>query len=102
MHHRPLADTPVQSAHPRMTWKRIIRIEPNLGRLYKEAKAIRDDKTQPSFCANRIWYEEFKPRLLWLVGWECRKKELRSMEAYDIAYDKIYKALPYCRECICL
>lgn len=54
------------------------------------------------FCANNVWYEHFKPRLFPLVGWECRNPEIRTQEAWDLAYETIYEALPPCRDCLCL
>ena len=85
-----------------MTWAEIIKIEPALESLYDEAKAVRDEGSGDSFCANLIWYEQFKPRLVRLAGWDARKSELRSTEAYDLAYRKIYDPIPACRGCGCL
>jgi len=84
-----------------VTWEKITSIEPVLRKMYDEARAV-SSKGNPYFCANRVWYEEFKPRLERLVGWDARHEELQTMEAYDIAYQTIYRQLPACRECICL
>jgi hypothetical protein len=82
-----------------MTWDELVKLEPKLGVLLAEAQAVRDD--DPHFCANAIWYDFLKPRLVLLVGW-CRPdrtKPLASEQAYDVAYDTIYEALPDCRDC---
>ena len=61
------------------------------------------------FCANAVWYgyAGFEPgirsRLCELVG-TCAEKggDLRPSEAYDLAYETLYEALPDCRgRCIC-
>jgi hypothetical protein len=81
---------------PMITWAEITRIEPRLDALFEEARAVKYD---PEFCTNRIWYELFKPRLVHLVGHEARDTRIGTMRAYDIAYDKIYNALPPCPNC---
>lgn len=78
----------------RLTWRQIEAIEPRLARLYVEAKAVRASK---NFCANEIWYRSMRPRLVRLVGWDAGDKRLKTQEAYDLAYRKIYEALPDCR-----
>jgi len=75
--------------------------EPRLRALYEKARAIRDDGTAPAFCTNNLWVNELKPILLGLVGWEVRDPELATSEAYDLAYETIYDALPDCRNCSC-
>lgn len=87
-----------------LTWSKIIAIEPRLADLFDEIKAIRDDKTRPRFCANarwygRNWYDSLKERMCRLVGFEAAKSALRSADAYDLVYDKLYNALPDCRGC---
>ena len=96
-------------------WNKLIRLEPCLLALLKAAEAIRDDKTKPGFCANEIWYHgsnqdgskrvhSLKWELCQLVGYYAQSPlpELRTPDAYDIAYETIYKALPDCRNCWCL
>lgn len=87
-----------------VTWGWLARRLPALARLRAEARAIRDDGTAPTFCANDIWYDDFKPRLSSLVGWGAESDDplLQSSTAYDIAYDLIYDELPPCRNCGCL
>lgn len=46
--------------------------------------------------------ERFKPRLFALVDWECSNPAIRTQEAWDLAYETIYEALPPCRDCLCL
>ena len=88
------------NAIKKLTWNKLIKSEPQLLALYKEAKAV--DGRAEHFCANNVWYEHFKPRLFPLVGWECRNPEIRTQEAWDLAYETIYEALPPCRDCLCL
>lgn len=83
-------------------WQALITTEPRLRDLYNEAKAIQDDSNRKVFCANDVWYTRFKPRLLQLVGWEVKDPRLKTQEAYDTAYEKIYDALPNCRNCWCI
>jgi hypothetical protein len=93
-----------------MTFDQLCELEPRLRQLAREAKSVRDDGTAKAFCANAAWYGYFgnpgiKPRLLLLVGFERPNgpDELRTTEAYDVAYDAIYNMLPDCRgECGCM
>lgn len=82
-------------------WEALVEIEPLLEGLRDQAKAVTDDGGK-SFCANLEWYSELKPQLVELVGFEASKKQLRSMNAYDLAYDVVYNELPNCRNCICM
>ncbi|BAH74204.1 hypothetical protein [Solidesulfovibrio magneticus] len=86
-----------------ISWEELVEIEPDLRWMLQAIKLIRRPKAPASFCANRIWYCCFKPRLLQLVGHSCRRKNsaLRSSAAYDTAYQKLYNALPDCRNCGC-
>jgi hypothetical protein len=77
----------------------LMRIEPELAGMLAEIQAIRPRGR--NFCANDVWYRVYKPRLLRLVGWESGKAELQSMQAYDVAYQTLYDALPACRRCAC-
>jgi len=87
-----------------LTFEKLCELEPGLLELYRQACAVKDDRRKRSFCANAIWYREFKPVLVQLVGWTARKQDpvLRTSEAYRLAYDTIYHALPDCRNCWCL
>lgn len=84
-----------------MTWSEIVKIAPELEELLTFAGWV-SDPGGPHFCANRIWYGLFKPRLLEMVGWESKIEMLGTTEAYDLAYEKIYAALPHCRDCGCM
>jgi len=86
----------------KLTWKELTAAEPRLVALLKEARAVKDNGG-PSFCANKVWYRPggLKSRLVELVGWGARDPKLRSVEAYDLAYTKVYGVLPDCRNCIC-
>jgi hypothetical protein len=90
------------------TFVQLAALEPRLNDLLAEARAYHAD-TDPDFCANAVWYgypgfgTGIKPRLCKLVGWgsgQCGY--LRTKEAYDLAYETIYQALPDCRgRCAC-
>ena len=86
-----------------LTWQLLTEREPRLAQLLKEAKAV-SAHGDANFCANQVWYREFKPRLLRLVGWLARTDDaiIRGCEAYDIAYRTVYSVLPACRNCGCL
>lgn len=85
-----------------------MRLDPRINELLKEAQDQCDTGAGDYYCANAIWfgYEQYeglglKERLCDLVGWERVSKQymgvLGGHEAYDIAYAKIYDALPDCR-----
>ena len=84
-------------------WRKMIVEEPMLKVLYDGAKSQRVYTNKP-FCANFIWYgghigRGIKELMCRIVGSERRKagwEFLRTSEAYDIAYDQIYQALPDC------
>ena len=87
---------------PAPSFEELADLEPRLLELLHEARSM-IDMGGLSFCANRIWYDGFKPRLVALVGWErdAGPKLLRTSAAYDVAYQTIYGALPDCRDCAC-
>ena len=82
-------------------WDRLVAAEPRLEELLADCQAV--DGSDEHFCANRVWCRDFKPRLVELVGWDREgHPELESHEAYDVAYDTCYHALPDCRDCTCI
>ena len=87
-----------------MTWAQLVRAQPALAALLGEIQQIRDPGGA-SFCANHVWYNEgYRDRLYQLVGWEAPADApafLRTSEAFDVAYDTLYHALPNCRNCTC-
>jgi hypothetical protein len=85
-----------------MTLDEMIQLEPGLQELREDVAVVEDDKTSSSFCANRLWIRRFKPRLIELVGSLAGVEELRTSEAYDVAYRELYQILPPCRNCLCL
>lgn len=93
-------------------WQRLASLEPRLGTLLGESRSI-ERPSEGYFCANDIWYghngwQGFAPRVLHLVGWlrsrddKDEHPELHSSEAYELAIDTIYDALPDCREYSCV
>ncbi len=86
-----------------LTWKALVEREPELARLRREVESVRDENG-PSFCANKVWYIRFKPRVRALTGRQARRNDpvLRSNEAYDLAYNTLYRLLPDCRNCVCM
>ena len=79
---------------------RFLEIEPRLRGLLHEIACIVPGGE--CFCANLVWYEQIKPRLAELVGWDATKKELRTSFAYDVATNRLYERMPECRNCNCL
>ena len=87
---------------PKVTFDELVKLEPKLGSLLEEAKAMK--RASPPFCANAVWYgyrgyPGIKPRLIRLVGWNSKNPDslLHGERAYDVAYQTIYHALPDCR-----
>jgi hypothetical protein len=78
----------------------MVAVEPALERLMASVLAIEDDSSCPSFCSEPHW-RRIKPRALFLVGFQARHPELRTMEAFDTAMAKLRDALPPCRKCLC-
>jgi hypothetical protein len=87
------------------TWRQLVAAEPRLARLLREARAV--DGSADDFCANSVWYGydgplSLRERVSRLVGWDRKPHPLLGTEdAYDVAYDTIYDALPDCRDCGC-
>jgi hypothetical protein len=57
--------------------------------------------TNPDFCANQVWYgfPNNRPGLKFHLANLARQGHpiLGTSEAYDVAYETIYQALPDCR-----
>jgi hypothetical protein len=74
--------------------------EPELWRLFGEvtAVAVEQDGLDTPFCANHLWYRDFKPEVTRLVGW-LRKGHpvLGTSQAYNTAYQTLWEILPDCR-----
>jgi hypothetical protein len=91
-----------------LTFPELCEMEPRLLDLLAEAHSHHNNHDEV-FCANAVWYgyPGYKPgiraRMCRLVGIFAEKAgDLRPPEAYDLAYQTIYKALPDCRgNCIC-
>lgn len=111
--------------HQPITWARIADACPLLTDVLDTAQRL--SRRSPGYCANRTWYGVFKPILLREVGMlaelqcnrihpvlaadldkpvehdpECAasidaQRWLKSSKAYDVAYDKLYAALPDCQ-----
>jgi|SRR5215208_1693002 len=90
-----------------LSWRRIKHIEPRLAEAERLIRCVHDPHWQAGFCANDIWYGypdtrfSFRARVGAYAGWFAERPELRSPEAYDIAYDYLYALLPDCRDCLC-
>jgi len=88
------------AAKPRVwTWTRLVEIEPRLAVIEAEIRAIRPGR---NFCANAVWYgyhkrPSLKEKMSRLVGWDAANPLLRDCEAYDAAYEHLYRLLPDCR-----
>ena len=82
------------------TWAELVEAEPELAFLEDTVKAISADESG-TFCANRTWVEEIKPMLNALVGFTARNADLRTSEAWETAFRRLYHQLPACRACGC-
>lgn len=84
-----------------LTLEQIVAIEPKVRYLIDEAKAV--DGSGERFCANELWYGpgHLKEAVCRLVGWDAKDSRLTSCEAYDVAYQAVYDALPPCKDCLC-
>lgn len=78
-------------------WNTIIDIEPRIWDLYVKAVEAEDDRH--AICANKIWYDNLKPKLCELVGYGAKDSRLRHPIAYEVVYHTVYRALPNCRNC---
>ncbi len=85
--------------HMNQEFEKMCIIEPQLQQLYDEMRQV--DGTDKHFCANDVWYRQFKPRLFFLVGYHAENRKLSGERHYDIAYQTLYNLLPPCRECCC-
>ena len=98
-----------------LTFKDLVALEPRLADLLIEAQG---HKPTRRFCANEAWYGYFgfsglKGKLVRLVGWgretppdgatdAAKEETLKSSQAYSVAYQTVYRALPDCGpECVC-
>jgi len=91
------------NTNDKITWERIVKECPELGRMKDEASKV--DGSDWQFCANTVWAENFKPRLVRLVGFEAPANVpewLATHTAYEIAYSTVYNELPDCRMCGCM
>lgn len=86
-----------------LDWDEMVAIEPGLGALYREVRSLKDPGGS-CFCAEMLWHRRYKARLAWLVGFRTHSDDmrLRTMAAYDVAFEKIYGAMPACRGCACV
>ena len=82
-------------------WEEICLAEPKLATLYRAAKEIHFSVLLDAFCANRVWKACFLSQLKELVGTTACNPALCNNHCYDIAYAKIYSALPQCQNCDC-
>lgn len=77
-------------------WAASVAHDPRISQLYERAARIRDNGG-PVFCATDIWYKELKPELQRLVSWNHRNPLFRTAKFFDMAYNRIYCAMPPCR-----
>lgn len=69
---------------PYLSWADLVSVEPELAELEREARNLRH--SWPT-------YESLKRRLKALVGWDARRPELQSAEAWEVAIQRIAAAL---------
>ena len=77
----------------------LVALDSRIGDLLKEAQSVKRVRGK-FFCANAVWYGEFRCRVRDIVGnWrEEGPSELQTSKAYDVVYKTIYRALPDCRK----
>ncbi len=72
-----------------MTFEEMVKIEPRLGELKDEAIKLMDNSPGTYGRRTKFWYHELKPRFKYLVGIMAKNPDLKSCEAYDIAYREL-------------
>lgn len=82
-----------------LSWESLLSTDPRLEDLLKAAKDLRSVRNRrPHFCANSYW-------LVGLDGLSYKQvvKKLAgdNLDAYKVIAEKIYYALPDCRDCFC-
>lgn len=80
-------ETPKMRQH----WNELVTLEPRLQDLFNSARALKNDGSRDYPIDHaKVWYLEFKPRVVELVGF--RRKDdpvLGTSRAYDVAYELI-------------
>lgn len=81
----------------------LVQHEPRLADMLDEIQGLKDDPEDDCFCANARWQNEYKPELQLLVGWLRHPDHpvLSTEQAFEVARDRLYDALPPCRGCAC-
>lgn len=87
----------------------LVAIEPRLNDLLDAARQYAwESRDSEVACANARWHgggrwqrHGLKDRLTTLVGYEAENQLLGTEDAYEVACDHIYAALPDCRNCLC-
>ena len=90
----------------KLTWKQLILLEPRLEKLLAEINALPPVVRTRAECNLIRWYGQtgnpgYKYQMSGLVGWavKVKKTPLSTNRAYDIAYEKLFYALPGCAKC---
>jgi hypothetical protein len=80
-----------------LTWEQLAAREPELARLRDEVEQV--EAVDSTYCANRIWCERLKPRMMKLVCDLAPSNDpvIISSEAYDLVYQTLYHLLPLCQ-----
>lgn len=77
-----------------LTWTSLTLSKPKLKKLLETAKELKSVRSRrPHFCANSYWLTTYQPIIKALVG--------NDSGAYKLASEKVYKALPDCKDCFC-
>jgi hypothetical protein len=112
-----MIDIPTVAVATPLTFARLCEMEPRLLSLLADVRARCAGRSRKrNWCANSAWYgygpfraeRSLKEQLTRLIGWHRvagdgpHEGALRSSEAYQIAYESLYNALPGCRACACL
>jgi len=84
-----------------LSWKLLCDLEPELVKLWAEARDVKDTNRRGSFCSQAYFSEHFIDRLSEILGpWtDGTNPKLKTVKALDLAKSVIIDTLPPCRDC---
>jgi hypothetical protein len=87
-------------ATQKLTYEQLTKFDPSLNILLRRAR------NHAGNCANAAWYgpEGLRAEMSRVIGHGRTHgpSELKTPQAYDVAYKTLYEALPDCKGCGCL
>ena len=87
-----------------MNWQQMVTLEPRLGKLLEEVQSQKH-RRNPNFCRESFWGGTVKDsgevgikyHMCSMVGFGAAVKELRTTEAYNIAYRILFNQVANCK-----